>query len=66
MNHTHTVIQFIIVRKPKAERICAGKNNFHTHHRIDIRKKCGGINKVFHKGDFINKGVTIAVIKHFV
>ena len=57
MNHYCPVIKLFMNCQPEAKGICSGKNNLHSHCRINIRQYCCGINKITDESHFINKHI---------
>ena len=55
-----SVIQFFVLRKPKAERIRSRQNDFHALHGVNIREQSSGIYKILHQRDFVNEYVLIS------
>ena len=60
MNHYCPVIKFFMNCQPESKGICSGKNNLHSHCRINIRKNCCRINKIADESYFIYKHIFYA------
>ena len=60
------VIEFLRQREPKAERVRAGKDDFHSLHCVDIGKQRSRVDEVTHQSNLVNEHKPIPLIPKFV
>ena len=61
VNHLAPVIQLLILRKRKPQRVRPAQNNLHPVRRVHIRKQRGSLQKILHQRDFIKENVPNAI-----